>query len=700
MSDEPKKEEPEMQSILGDPPKSEPILGPAPDLGSIFEEETEAAEPTSVEPEPQPEPDKETEPEAEAPPAQAQDIIQRLQGGGRIFITAAVFIVLVVFDPRTIDVFNIAKLTVLWVLAAIAAGLWATAAVLERRRPFSWLPRSWIVRFSVLLLAVSALATVLSSSPALSFFGLYHRFEGFISLALYVGFFLLIVGLFRNRPDALRDVVSAIGAAAVVVSGYVLLQRVGIDFEDWQQVTGARPDLPIGNLGNAALTGSFLGIALPFIVYLVASPIEWARRLIWTGASVLVIAGLLLTQSRPGIVGAGVGVVAMLVFAAKSAKAREQVVVISALLFGLAVLPLFAPGVLGPRAPSRLTAFESPTQDNRVHTWDAGWRMTLERPVLGWGQETFFGNYAKFRSAVEARRQGLSIADKPHNIFLGWSTSTGFVGLLAYLALVGAAIWLLGTKGRGLPRPRGGLALAFGAGLCAYLAQGLYSIDVPPLALMAWVCLGGLAVLLEGTRPPDVVRKGAQRGDVLTYCVAGVVVIALIVVGVRPLRADHSAWAAERRASQGWSVQTMQLYEKAVSLHPSEAAYKGLSAFYLERVAGIRTAPFRGEEALLRAATLYEDALGLQPDNVYFMINISRVYARLGGVDTKYFVQADRWLGRALTIDALDPQLHDLYASLLEQWGRSDPGERSELIARAETQKDIAKALRAGRDVP
>jgi hypothetical protein len=179
-----------------------------------------------------------------------------------------------------------------------------------------------------------------------------------------------------------------------------------------------------------------------------------------------------------------------------------------------------------------------------------------------------------------------------------------------------------------------------------------------------------------------------------------VAVVALIVVGTRPLRADHAGWAAEQRASEGWSVRTMQLYEKAASLHPFEAAYKGLSAFYLERVAGIQTAPFRGEEALLRAASLYEDALRLQPDNVYFMINAARVYARLGSIDAKYFVEADRWLGRALTLDALDPQLHDLYASLLVQWAGSAPrDDRSELNQRAETQTEISRALRAGRDI-
>jgi O-antigen ligase len=719
-------------SVLGDPPKPEPILGPLSDLEPIFTSPDEpAAEPATAttateKPRPTTEPTAPEEPAEPEEPRELPEIVKRLHNAARFFLTAGVFLVLIVFDPRTIDVFNLAKLTALWVFTAIAGGLWLAAVFVDRsageRRPTLSLPQSWIVRGSLILLAITALATLLSSARVLSFFGLYHRFEGFVSLALYVAVLLLIVGLYRHRPHALREVVAAAGAAAVVVSGYVVLQRLGIDFESWQQVTGAQPDLPIGNLGNPALSGSFLGIALPFLVYLVSAASSWTTRLAWTVGGALVVGGLFLTQSRPGIVAGVVGILAMVVFGTNALKTQQKVVIVGAVLLVLAVAPLVAPGVIGPRASSRLSEMGPATPANRVHMWEAGWRMSIDRPLLGWGPEAFFGNYPRYRSATEARAQGLSITDKPHNIFLGWSTSTGFVGLLAYLALLGSALWLLAAGARRLVASYRALALTFGAGLCAYLAQGLYSIDVPPLALLGWVCLGALAVLLEVGRPPPIQaeatddeeqlvpgpapekepkKQEAQRSDVFTYCAVGVAVVAIIVLGVRPLRADHAAWAAERRAPVGWSVETMELYEKAIALDPAEAAYKGLAAFYLERVAGIQTAPFRGEEALLRAANLYEQANRLQPDNVYFMINTARVYARLGAsVNAKYFTSADRWMGRAATIDGLDPQVHDVYADLLTQWASQAPSDsRQEIRQRARTQAEIARQLRAGRPI-
>ena len=39
----------------------------------------------------------------------------------------------------------------------------------------------------------------------------------------------------------------------------------------------------------------------------------------------------------------------------------------------------------------------------RAEMWKNAWGQALHRPVLGWGPDTYYGNYARFRSAFEAR---------------------------------------------------------------------------------------------------------------------------------------------------------------------------------------------------------------------------------------------------------------------------------------------------------
>jgi hypothetical protein len=180
----------------------------------------------------------------------------------------------------------------------------------------------------------------------------------------------------------------------------------------------------------------------------------------------------------------------------------------------------------------------------------------------------------------------------------------------------------------------------------------------------------------------------------------GLVLLLLVGAGWGPLRADHAAWAAER-TSRGWSPDTMSLYQKAIGLHPHESAYRGLEASYLERIAGDPHAPFVGGTALGKAATLYEQAIAIQPRNVYFMIDAARVYTRLGSAGlTTSFAVGDQWLTRAVALDPLDPSLRDLHIDLLTQWAAKSAKNtalHAELIQRAQNEAAIGQALRAGR---
>src|SRR5207245_9502965 len=84
----------------------------------------------------------------------------------------------------TIDVVNLEKRTPLWTSVVCALGLTVAAAIAQ---PGSvWPRRSRTLLAAVVLLGVTGLATAFSSNRTLSFYGLYHRYGGLISLAIYV----------------------------------------------------------------------------------------------------------------------------------------------------------------------------------------------------------------------------------------------------------------------------------------------------------------------------------------------------------------------------------------------------------------------------------------------------------------------------------------------------------------------------------
>jgi len=80
-----------------------------------------------------------------------------------------------------------------------------------------------------------------------------------------------------------------------------------------------------------------------------------------------------------------------------------------------------------------------------------------------------------------------------------------------------------------------------------------------------------------------------------------------------------------------------------------------------------RTASFNA--ALVR----YRQAVKLQPENVFYVMNIARVYTRWGVTDVAKYGEADRWWQRAVNQDPTDWQVHTQYAGMLASWVAAAP---------------------------
>jgi O-antigen ligase len=664
---------------------SESILGDTREVAPIIEDAPSVVRP---EPEPQELADLSEEGEPPRPVAQAEET-------ARWLLAAAVFLVPIVFHPETIDAFNLTKITVLWILLVGATAAWLVGVALSPQR-FT-LPRGPLITGSLALLGITALATALSPNRTLSFFGLYHRYEGLISLVLYVWTLLLIVFLYRRHIDRLRELLRALGIASAVVSAYVLLQTVGLDPFEWRGATGVDPSHPVGALGNAAFTASFLGIAAPVVVYLASTARTRATRVGWLAVGGLIVVSIFATQGRGGMFAAAAGLGAFALFQSGLEPWRKVGSVV-VLLLVLGLFPVFAPRFIDPLGSDSRVG-------HRTDIWTASVKTAIDKPFLGWGPESFYGQHSRFRTATEAREHGLGLSDKPHNIFLSWATSTGLAGLATYLLVVGLALFAVAGESSSKGTARRLLLSSLGAALVAYLVQGLYSVDIPPLALTGWLILAGIAttqVRVRRKRVLPLLRPMGKTSGSLVPAAISVTAAALALSGLAPIRADHAAWEAERRGRSGWSSSVLSLYESAVGLNPRESAYLGLQAFYLERVAPDDDATVSGPDAYRRAVSLYERAASVQPGNLQFMIGAARASLYLGQqVDPRYFEDGDRWLSRAVARDPLDPQIYDLHADLLRVWAEARAGEAAAALrARARSADEEARRLRSGSPTP
>lgn len=145
-----------------------------------------------------------------------------------------------------------------------------------------------------------------------------------------------------------------------------------------------------------------------------------------------------------------------------------------------------------PVLPERAMAAGS----GRTYIWGKGVDLVEERPLFGYGLDTFM---YKFPHYTINARAGMydenTIIDKPHSMYVGWLYGTGIIGFLCVIVLLvmslfnplkvamksnQAIIWILG--------------IAWGA----YLIQALFNDSLPGTSAVMWAIAGiGLAMTFK-----------------------------------------------------------------------------------------------------------------------------------------------------------------------------------------------------------
>ena len=168
-------------------------------------------------------------------------------------IIAILFVVIVTttlyFDIHIYSVFDLSKITVLYILTFTILAAWSIKAIIScqknSRANLTHLSsestqkvvdvehNAWYkarpLRLPIIALVLACgLSTILSINPYLSFVGTYKRYGGFISTLVYVSLFFAIVNFIDRRRISL--LMSVIIFTAVIASVYGILQHFGIDY--------------------------------------------------------------------------------------------------------------------------------------------------------------------------------------------------------------------------------------------------------------------------------------------------------------------------------------------------------------------------------------------------------------------------------------------------------------------------------------
>lgn len=615
-----------------------------------------------------------------ARPAPVVELLSRVRLGVVLVTVTALPLLFVRFN---FDLFNLAKTTLLWLSALLCLGLGVGEAVLGgwRNRFGQHLRLPGVLAGAALGLVVAGLiSTLWSVNQATSVLGRYHRYNGLLTLtALVVLAFFAAVDL--RRHVLMRLLLAGQLLGTVVGVAYAILQWKGAKpcgsgcFEDpffhflWTSTSPV-----FGTWGNPDFLAAGAAIGVFAALGLALSTRRAGERLAFLAAGIVCVAGVWVSGPRlfGPVHGRWQGWFALLAgLAAVAFLYRDKMAAGVKLLLGASAVVMVAVVLLaafhpGGRAPGLLGRFEDTfryTLDVRVRYWEAAIRGLAGRPLTGEGLDSFAETFALHRSVSHAARSGLSdITDKPHSVPLEWFQATGVLGGVAFLALVVGAVVVADRAtrrlaGPGLPVRRGILAGAVGM-LCAYAAQSVISIDVPPLWAVLWWSVALVAAASRGSstlRPPERVPRRAWRQA--TAVVAGVVVVLLGWFALGPMKADVSFRRATDEVGRG-STAALVDYERAISQNPHEAFYR--ASLGQDQAFTALQNPQKADVFEPGASENYAKAAELEPGNPYHGQRAYRFYDGLAQIGVKADEnrrRAEEWWQRTVETDPRDPDI-------------------------------------------
>lgn len=593
----------------------------------------------------------------------------------RWVVIATVVGVVLAFHPRAADAFGLTKTLVLGigtVLAVACVTLWKV----ESEEPF---PRFSALPWLSAFVGAVALATAFSRVPGLSLLGAYTRYNGLLTVVLLALLTAAVAVAFAFAPEWRERVLLAIVGSAAVVAVYAVFQRLGVDAFDFRDVTGLKPDFPGSTVGNSLFAGSICGMALP-----VAAALAWrGKRLGLLGIVVLTV-GLWATSSRSGMLGAVAGLAALGLLT----PGRWRRVLVRGGAVTIAVLIVV---VVVDRDVLRTESLTI-----RGGEWSAATHVWLSRPLVGTGPDTFANESPRYRTRADAQRFGLRIADKPHNLYLEYLSSTGVIGLAAFAAFVGS----IATNALRVRRDEN--AAAFVAVGVSYLVAAAFSFDTPATTPLAFVAAGLLMAMSAAPGRPGPERMRYRPGNRtvarvdaspwFTRAFVGFVVAAVLTFAVRPMRADLAAAQAQR--AQG-SAATLAVashdFDRAISLNPLASTYRAEAGELAMRWAS-HLEPNRQKTAWRVAVARYQQAVDAEPRNILFGLGLARAQSSyaLVAADAAVFADSTATWHRLVEADPYDWQLRNEHALSLNTWANALPSVRYRRAAVAELRRVVA----------
>jgi len=341
-----------------------------------------------------------------------------------------------------------------------------------------------------------------SIDPMVGLLGVYG--QPYHSVAGLLPAFLIFYAVHARTRSQDDDLAFKCAAAVAGIEGIVCATQLFGWTGSWEPygLIGIRAQ---GTMGSPVYLAALVAPCLPPAVFMAS------RRRAWGLPAILGFLALTASHSRGAWIAAAGGLCAFLV-ASGALRLRLRLLGLAAGL--LAILVAFSAGKVQSDA-------------GRIETWIVAAQAGAERPLAGWGPDTFslVNRQLKRASTVVEFGQGVIQPSAHNSILQAWATM-GVPGALALIWLIGAGLYWKWDDARWLSgwEADDRAAAAFGS-LVAVLLISMFN-PVPPMAfyIVAAVCGGSVCWIR---------REGRTKSRIFWALGLGAIIATAIPVAVQ-----------------------------------------------------------------------------------------------------------------------------------------------------------------------
>ena len=430
------------------------------------------------------------------------------------------------------------------ILVEIAFALWLILALRDKSYRPQMTSLMWAIMAFTLIIGV---ADMFSENPSKSFWSNSERMEGWITI-LHLAVYTIIATsvLYKEKLWKLFFHVSI--GVSVIVSIHALMQIAGTAAI---HQGSARVDAAFGN-------ATYLAVYMLFHIWITLFYFFRHKEPLWGKYTYAVITTLQIivlyfTATRGAILGLIGGAFVACALVAMGGRQYPRVrmgaiigAVAVALFVGGFIMMKDSPTIKNNKVLGRFSSISLSNYNARFLVWNMALKGFKERPILGWGQESFNYVFNKYYDPkMYAEEQWF---DRTHNVVFDWLIAGGLLGLLSYLSLFAVALYYI-WKPKDNPFSIVEKSIFSGL-LVSYFFHNLFVFD----NIMSYIMFFGVLAYLNTASYPGKDHEASvevsQEENVQFRIVAPLVLVGLVFVlysvNVKPILANKALIAALR----------------------------------------------------------------------------------------------------------------------------------------------------------